>query len=115
VLGDAAGYVEPFTGEGMAWALRSSSAALPIVTDAIVNGWLPRHAQQWDKAYRLAVRKNQWRCRLFSAVLRRPRLTRAVLATTGRLPERVRHTGSCLALPPMFGAHRVACRATEGR
>jgi flavin-dependent dehydrogenase len=27
VVGDAAGYVEPFTGEGMAWALATASAA----------------------------------------------------------------------------------------
>ena len=30
VVGDAAGYVEPFTGEGMAWAMMSAAALAPI-------------------------------------------------------------------------------------
>ena len=30
VVGDAAGYVEPFTGEGMAWALASGTAVAPL-------------------------------------------------------------------------------------
>jgi flavin-dependent dehydrogenase len=34
VLGDAAGYVEPFTGEGMAWALASALALAPLAVRA---------------------------------------------------------------------------------
>ena len=30
-VGDAAGYVEPFTGEGMSWAIRSGLAVVPFV------------------------------------------------------------------------------------
>ena len=30
VLGDASGYVEPFTGEGMGWGLSSAVACVPI-------------------------------------------------------------------------------------
>ena len=35
VVGDAAGYVEPFTGEGMAWAVMSAAALAPIAARAI--------------------------------------------------------------------------------
>ncbi len=36
-IGDAAGYVEPFTGEGMAWAVASAVAVAPIATQP----WFP--------------------------------------------------------------------------
>ncbi len=39
VLGDAAGYVEPFTGEGMTWGMLSAVLAAPLVAD-----WLARDA-----------------------------------------------------------------------
>ena len=34
LLGDAAGYVEPFTGEGMGWALMGALAVVPLVLQA---------------------------------------------------------------------------------
>lgn len=43
VLGDAAGYVEPFTGEGMAWALASGAAVAPLAARA-VGEWRPELA-----------------------------------------------------------------------
>jgi menaquinone-9 beta-reductase len=39
-VGDAAGYVEPFTGEGMAWAMHGALALAPIV-DRAIAGWKP--------------------------------------------------------------------------
>ncbi|MFN3168786.1 MAG: NAD(P)/FAD-dependent oxidoreductase [Phycisphaeraceae bacterium] len=101
-LGDAAGYVEPFTGEGMAWALRSAQAAVPIALDAVSNGWTPSHEQRWERAHRDAVRRRQWRCRVFSAVLRRPMLTNAAVAALRCVPARVMPTAMRLALPPVF-------------
>ena len=35
LIGDATGYVEPFTGEGMAWALASGHAVAPLVVRAL--------------------------------------------------------------------------------
>lgn len=52
VIGDAALYVEPFTGEGMAWALRSAEAVSPLViagvrhwTDSLVEQWTSTHVR----------------------------------------------------------------------
>ena len=39
-IGDAAGYVEPFTGEGMFWALSGARALAPLVARS-VDGWDP--------------------------------------------------------------------------
>ena len=38
VIGDAAGYVEPLTGEGMSWLMQESILAAPLVRDAILAG-----------------------------------------------------------------------------
>src|SRR5439155_17458214 len=37
VLGDAASFVEPFTGEGIAWALGSAIAVAPLAARAVQN------------------------------------------------------------------------------
>ncbi len=46
VLGDAAGYIEPFTGEGMAWAMVSGQAIAPLVWRAI-QCWEPSLSRTW--------------------------------------------------------------------
>jgi flavin-dependent dehydrogenase len=101
ILGDAAGYVEPFTGEGMAWALRSAHAATPIVLSAIANGWRDAHGRQWDRVHRSAVRRGQWRCRLFSKLLRRPVMTDAALGVLGRVPACLVPIATRVAFPPV--------------
>jgi flavin-dependent dehydrogenase len=84
VLGDAAGYVEPFTGEGMAWAASSAVAVVPIAL-AAVRDWGPRSAAAWQRRHGLLARR-RITCRLLAALLRRPWLTRAVAASLGLLP-----------------------------
>ncbi|MGL4550971.1 MAG: NAD(P)/FAD-dependent oxidoreductase, partial [Gemmataceae bacterium] len=71
VLGDAAGYVEPFTGEGMAWALASAVTLAPLAS----RPWTPGLASAWARAHRRVVTGRQLACRALSAVLRRPWLT----------------------------------------
>ena len=74
VIGDAAGYVEPFTGEGMAAALEQSVAVLPFVIQA-VEQWRPELATAWQQQHRTHFRRRQRFCRMASALLRRPWLT----------------------------------------
>ena len=47
LLGDAAGYVEPFTGEGIAWALASGQAVAPLASQAMER-WDPQLARAWS-------------------------------------------------------------------
>ncbi len=86
VVGDAAGYVEPFTGEGMAWALSSAVLLAPIVARA-VQDWQPLFARQWEAIYRRRVRRRQFVCRLASDLLRRPRLLRSTINLLHYLPR----------------------------
>jgi flavin-dependent dehydrogenase len=84
-VGDATGFVEPFTGEGMAWALAAAVAVTPIVNRA-VNDWTDRHAREWAAAHHRVVTRRQAVCRIAARVLRSPRLCRWVVRGLNVLP-----------------------------
>ncbi len=71
VLGDAAGFIEPFTGEGMAWAMAAALAAAPLVEEG-VRTWDDRLAARWQVTWTRLVGRRQLRCRLLALSLRRP-------------------------------------------
>jgi flavin-dependent dehydrogenase len=73
VLGDSAGYVEPFTGEGMAWALSAGRAVGPLAEQAATE-WSPSLASRWEDTLHRVVRRRQHLCRIVAAGLRRPRV-----------------------------------------
>ena len=86
VLGDAAGYVEPITGEGMAWALGGARLLAPLATQA-ARDWQDSFASQWARLHRAMIGRRQWSCRLVSSVLRRPLLTGWMLAAARLWPR----------------------------
>lgn len=85
VLGDAAGYVEPFTGEGIAWALSSAMLIAPLALRGI-RDWQPTLAHSWQAIYRRKVTPRQTVCRITAAMLRRPRLTHGVVMALSVMP-----------------------------
>ncbi|MFO7775599.1 MAG: FAD-dependent monooxygenase [Candidatus Hydrogenedentota bacterium] len=72
VFGDAAGYVEPFTGEGMAWAMCGAHAIAPIINEVLTEGYQPRHAQAWTQAHARLARRRQRVCAWVARTLRHP-------------------------------------------
>lgn len=96
-IGDAAGYVEPFTGEGMAWALASASAIVPIIRQGL-NGSVESSGNDWRLAYGSQVARRQLVCRWASRVLRRPRLTKWIVRLLSFAPS--------LAVPVLRQMHR---------
>ncbi|MFK7790119.1 MAG: NAD(P)/FAD-dependent oxidoreductase [Phycisphaeraceae bacterium] len=100
-LGDAAGYVEPFTGEGMAWAMRSARTVVPFAKEAC-QSWNGQIGEDWERAYQHHVCRKQWRCKLFAMLLRRPTLVSASITTANTLPSRLNQTIAKFAMPPMF-------------
>ncbi|MFO0844217.1 MAG: methyltransferase domain-containing protein [Gemmataceae bacterium] len=80
-LGDAAGYVEPFTGEGIAWALASAVAVADLAA-----AWGPAVAAEWRRRHRRLVLDRQRVCRAAAAVLRRPALAAVTVAALAWLP-----------------------------
>jgi menaquinone-9 beta-reductase len=89
LIGDAAGYVEPFTGEGIAWALASARAIAPLAIRA-VEGWTPRLANDWADLHGRLVRRRQWVCRGLATVLRRPWLARSAFEVAASVPGAAR-------------------------
>ncbi|MBT3210553.1 MAG: FAD-dependent oxidoreductase [Planctomycetaceae bacterium] len=72
-VGDAVGYIEPFTGEGIGWALLSARLAMEALID--IRGDL-RPSQEASRRYRQtygnALNHHHRRCRMVSLALRSP-------------------------------------------
>ncbi|GMV03966.1 MAG: oxidoreductase [Gemmatimonadota bacterium] len=84
-VGDAAGYVEPFTGEGMAWALAGARALTPIALEGI-RAWRPGLVAAWDRAHDDTVGAAARLCRGVSRALRSPALSRVGLHVVRHVP-----------------------------
>ena len=75
-IGDAAGYVEPFTGEGMGWALVSGR----LLAEAIVCGGSPAEiAAAFSRGHRAFFASHHARCRRVALAVRHPWLVGAVI------------------------------------
>jgi flavin-dependent dehydrogenase len=85
VIGDAAGYVEPFTGEGMAWAFAGAWSVAPLVAQAVRSPGAGAE-QDWVRRRARIIGPDQRRCRLLASGLRRPALVAASLALVSRFP-----------------------------
>lgn len=85
-VGDAAGYVEPFTGEGIGWAL----SAARILVDSLhgPQGLRPpvEATRLYEMAHRREFRGPHARCRLVALHLRRPSIVAAAVAGARALP-----------------------------
>jgi 2-polyprenyl-6-methoxyphenol hydroxylase-like FAD-dependent oxidoreductase len=84
-VGDAAGYVEPFTGEGMAWAVMSGTALAPIAARG-VQRWDASLVSEWEATHRRAIGSRQRVCRVVSRVLRSPSLTKFAVRALSVFP-----------------------------
>lgn len=84
-VGDAAGYIEPFTGEGMAWAIASGAAVATIAHEAArhYSADVPR---RWVAERARLLRGRMRLCRLVTQSLRYPRLTELNVALLGHVP-----------------------------
>jgi len=87
VLGDAAGYVEPFTGEGMAWALAGATQVSSLALRGASQGWDNDLLVRWRAAYRRSVTRRQFVCRMSARVLRSPRVTNVAVRVLSVIPR----------------------------
>jgi flavin-dependent dehydrogenase len=100
-VGDAAGYVEPFTGEGMAWAVASAAAVAPLAVKAVA-GWDDRFIRAWQTTHARLIGRRQRVCRVVARVLRSPVLTGLVVRLLALLPALARPTVAALNRPPVI-------------
>lgn len=78
LVGDALGYVEPFTGEGMAWAFAAAEAVVPFAL-AAVREWRPELLDGWSRSTRERLGLRRWNCGLIAGWLRQPALVGAAI------------------------------------
>lgn len=79
LIGDAAGYVEPFTGEGMGAALVGARAVVPLALRGVA-GWQDGLSREWGREYERLVGRPQFICRGLAAAARNATVARAVFA-----------------------------------
>jgi flavin-dependent dehydrogenase len=86
LIGDAIGYVEPFTGEGMSWALASAESVMPLIAEIAALGWRDDMGARWnDWAHRQRIHKHRT-CRWIAGQVRWPRGAAWVLRACNWLP-----------------------------
>lgn len=67
-VGDAAGYVEPFTGEGMTWAMQSAVAAADVIATA--GGDPSTAGDRWRRESQRLLGQRKRHCRWLTGALR---------------------------------------------
>lgn len=87
VLGDAAAYVEPFTGEGMGWGMSSAVALADLLPETLSRDWLPHDATNWTRDLQALLRTRRRRCRWLTLGLRRPWLAGLAIRLLQRSPR----------------------------
>jgi flavin-dependent dehydrogenase len=104
LIGDAAGFVDPFTGEGIYAALRSAELAAECVAGSLPGADLQKYSDAWSREFtpkwrlatwlQRAVRRPWIAERLAGYLSPRPRLTAYFMAAFGDLlpPDELRAT-----------------------
>jgi flavin-dependent dehydrogenase len=88
-IGDAGGYVEPFTGEGIGWALDGGLEVAPHVLRAC-DGWRDEIGSRWHDEQSRRMRRAQRFCRLLAGGLRLSRLVDASVRVIDHYPALAR-------------------------
>lgn len=85
LIGDAACYVEPLTGQGMTWAL-ASGVGVGAYAARAVEEWDERVARDWTRAHRRGIARHQRLCRITSAFAGRTGIARSSIGFLGWMP-----------------------------
>jgi flavin-dependent dehydrogenase len=115
-VGDAAGYVEPFTGEGICWALSAARVSARLAA-AGAERWRNGLLDEWRAYRRNALVPSQRLCRVLAGALRRPRLVSVAVDALRVAPALAAPAVSRAGRPPGGGAAQAiaAVRPTRAR
>jgi flavin-dependent dehydrogenase len=69
-IGDAAGYVEPFTGEGMTWAMESGIAAGDLIASSLSKNKAADLGNLWDAELGRLLGAKKRTCRVVTSAIR---------------------------------------------
>lgn len=87
LVGDAGGYVDAITGEGLSLAFEEARLLGEVLPDAIARGARRDVLQGWERAVAARFRRYAVAARAVLAMARRPRLRRAALRRLEEHPE----------------------------
>lgn len=97
-IGDACGYVEPFTGQGIAWAIDSARCAVNLLPASPVD-WPADLPSCWRSQYRSRIAARQRFCHSMRPVLRYPSLAAAAVFVTRMAPKFGDFAAQCVSRP----------------
>ncbi len=85
VVGDAAAYLQPFTGEGMSWAMQMAVLLAPLAVES-ARDWKPAIGDRWQEQNRRFLAERQRVCRSIVVLLKRRMLARAAVVAVAKMP-----------------------------
>lgn len=86
LVGDAAGYVDALTGEGLSLAFTCAEALGQLLPDVLVQGATRETLLPYERVFQRTFRKYAWMARALLVLARRPRLRRPVVRWLGHQP-----------------------------
>lgn len=105
-IGDAAGYVEPFTGEGMGWALASARILAEAVTNRSGLAAPAEAAARYVALHRRRFAPLHARCRFVAGAVRRGTVVAGAVAAARTMPWAARILAPAVVGGPILGGHR---------
>ncbi|MDC0713066.1 NAD(P)/FAD-dependent oxidoreductase [Stigmatella sp. ncwal1] len=91
LVGDAAGYVDAVTGEGLSLAFTCAEALGQLLPEALVKGAARDTLLPYERTFQRTFRKYAWMAKALLVLARRPRLRRPVVRGLGRSPRLFEH------------------------
>jgi flavin-dependent dehydrogenase len=98
-VGDACGYVEPLTGEGMAWAAIGARELANMLPKPFIR-WRDDLPARWRRRYLEVIGRQQRWCRGMRTTVRHPALTAAGVFMGNAMPALARWIAQTICEPP---------------
>jgi 2-polyprenyl-6-methoxyphenol hydroxylase-like FAD-dependent oxidoreductase len=98
-LGDACGYVEPITGEGMAWAARGALELNRLMPQSATL-WNEQLSRQWERLHWETIGRQQRWCRAMRATMHHPVMAGAGIFMGHAMPAAARWIAKAICQPP---------------
>jgi flavin-dependent dehydrogenase len=99
-VGDACGYVEPLTGEGMAWAAIGARELVNILPNPLAR-WRDDLPAQWRRRYLQVIGRQQSWCRGMRATAHHPAMASAGIFIGNAMPALARWIAQTICQPSM--------------
>lgn len=87
-VGDACGYVEPFTGEGIEWAIRGAVEVVELL-GIPATSWRSDLPDRWRRRHAATIGRDQRMCRVVRWALHRPRIATGIITVAAWAPRAV--------------------------